>query len=79
MGLINRLYSKLTGPKTKFRPGDYVQPYKGGPLMIVQDIEKNPQSHTVMLNCKWFDSETKSTQTNRFTENQVLPFDWYNP
>jgi uncharacterized protein YodC (DUF2158 family) len=79
MGFITGIYRRLTGPKTKFRPGDYVQPYKGGPLMIVERVETNRQTQTIMLNCKWFDNETKSTQFHLFSESQLMPFDWYNP
>jgi uncharacterized protein YodC (DUF2158 family) len=79
MALIQDLYSRLLGQKTKFHEGDYVQSCKGGPLMIVQWIEVNRKNKSVTLNCKWFDSDSKSTRTNLFYEDQLMPFDWNNP
>jgi uncharacterized protein YodC (DUF2158 family) len=77
MALKTTFLSRFFGPKTKFHPGDQVQSSGGGPLMIVQWVRVNQDKKTITVNCKWFDSETQSTRTNLFTENQLVPFDWY--
>jgi uncharacterized protein YodC (DUF2158 family) len=79
MALIPALLQKFFSSKTKFRPGDYVSPHKGGPLMIVQSVNVDRKTKSITLNCKWFDNETKSTRSNIFAETQLIPFDWDNP
>jgi uncharacterized protein YodC (DUF2158 family) len=78
MALINDLFTKFLSSRTKFRTGDHVQSHQDGPLMIVQWVQVNRKTKSVTLSCKWFDSETKSTRTNLFNENDLIPFDWNN-
>jgi uncharacterized protein YodC (DUF2158 family) len=77
MGFLSSIIYVFNSPKARFKPGDHVQSSEGGPLMIVQRVEKCRKSDTLMLSCKWFDPETKSTRTNIFSEKQVVPFDWH--
>ncbi|MFZ6009706.1 MAG: hypothetical protein ACOYXT_05100 [Bacteroidota bacterium] len=79
MALISELKKWAFGPKTKFKEGDTVQEYEGGPLMVVLRIEVSRRTKNVILNCQWYDAETKTTRTNLFFEEQLRPFDWNNP
>lgn len=68
---------KLIGPKPKFNKGDSVQCVSGNEndLMVVQ-WHKVVGKSVIMYSCKWYDSETKSTRTNIFSEDQLKKFDW---
>jgi uncharacterized protein YodC (DUF2158 family) len=79
MALIENLINLLLKPNSRFKTGDHVQSFKGGPLMIVQWIKVDKKNHVTIVSCKWFDNETKSNRTNIFVEEDLTPFDWHNP
>jgi len=78
MALIDKILHPFAKNHGRFAPGDHVQTHKEGPLMIVQWIEVDKRDKSVILHCKWFDSETKSNRTNIFSEDELIAFDWHN-
>ena len=78
--LIGNLYIKiqelLWGPVSKFRRGDSVQLCNGGYLMVVVGVHRNRKFRSPVIECKWFDPETRENRTNVFHEEQLIFFDW---
>ena len=77
MTLVDDLKKRLFGPRSKFKVGDSVQLHEGGHLMVVTQIFSDPAMSQPLIDCKWFESETKATRTNLFSEADLEIFDWY--
>lgn len=76
MALDDEIRKRLFGPKSKFNVGDSVQLLEGGPLMVVTEVFSARDMTQPLIDCKWFDSETKTTRTNLFSEKDLKAFDW---
>lgn len=80
MALIIKLLIKmgLLQEERRFKTGDQVERKEGGgALMIVESVTQCKDSKSLILACKWFDSRTRQTKIETFSENEVKRFDWY--
>jgi uncharacterized protein YodC (DUF2158 family) len=67
----------LIGPVSQFRVGESVQHKSGNELMVVVKIYSSRKMSQPLIECQWYDSETKSSRKNLFPEVDLKPFDWY--
>jgi uncharacterized protein YodC (DUF2158 family) len=77
MRLLN-IRKFLFAPSSDFKAGDSVELKSGGSLMVITRVFCRRNMNQPLINCKWYDRETKATHTNLFLENQLRKFDWYN-
>ena len=78
ISLVHKLKKWVTRSKPKFKLGDCVQLTDGGydPMIVINVYDSLELNH-VLIECKWFDTQSKSTRTNLFLQEQLAPFDWH--
>jgi uncharacterized protein YodC (DUF2158 family) len=65
------------GPDSCFKCGDTVELKDGSHLMQVIEVMRNRKLKEALIQCKWYEPETKETRTNIFRESRLKFFDWY--
>lgn len=73
---MNWFRLKLFGPASSFRIGQAVVAAGETELMVVTEIHTGRKMRFPLLECRWYDRETRSTRRNLFPENMLTLFDW---
>lgn len=77
MTALENLRLKIFGPRSKFKVRDTVQLKQGKYLMVVIEVINKRGMKRTLLNCQWYEPDTKQNRTNLFSEVDLIPFDWY--
>lgn len=75
--VVQKALLAIFGPVPKFKKGDAVQcdSNSSRELMVIQERKIKDRS-TVIYFCKWYDSDSKTTRSRIFLEEELMPFDW---
>jgi uncharacterized protein YodC (DUF2158 family) len=65
----------MFGPVSKFKIGDRVQLVSGGGFMLVTEIIAFPKMREPLIQCKWYDPDTRLTRTHIFAERKIRFFE----
>jgi uncharacterized protein YodC (DUF2158 family) len=77
MSPLKKLRIRLFGPVAHFKRGDTVQLEEGGYLLNVIEVITDRGLPEPIINCKWYEPETKAIRTNIFRESRLRHFNWY--
>jgi uncharacterized protein YodC (DUF2158 family) len=73
--LFRRWRILLFGPLSKFKIGDRVQLVEGEGFMLVTEVIAFPGMKEPLLQCKWYDPESRETKTSIFSESKISFFE----
>ena len=77
MPLVYQIKTWLLGPSSKFHIDDSVQLAEGKYIMVVVNILSKRRMKQPLIQCQWFEPETKSIKMDFFPETNLKLFDWY--
>jgi uncharacterized protein YodC (DUF2158 family) len=65
---------QLFGPVPKFKIGDRVQLARGGNFMLVTEIISFAKMREPLIQCKWYEPESRMTKTHIFPQRKLTFF-----